>query len=383
MANKNKIGRKCWILLLQIFLVFLSISCSDDSSPTTPNLTMHEKLQKALDDGIIKYNGKGISVAIIIPDQDMWIGTKGISHESTPITEEMIFSAGSITKTFTACTIMQLAEENKISLSDPISKWISNYKNIDSNITIKQLLNHTNGIYDIADNEQLFEMIFSNPDKILTIEEILSKYVREPNFIRGTGWQYSNTGYLILRMIIRKATNSTIADEYRNRFLTTLNLNRTYLAPEENLISPVAHGWHDLDDDGIEEELYENSMTSFYSLAGGGIFTTAKDLANWANALFHNRTAINPEILEQMTNFYALITNEELLSGYGLGIERFNSELFDGLEIWGHGGDPVGYAAGCFYIPKYGVSIGIMDNTGDGRSMNVIFDVIKILVEAL
>ena len=151
MANKNKIGRKCWILLLQIFLVFLSISCSDDSSPTTPNLTMHEKLQKALDDGIIKYNGKGISVAIIIPDQDMWIGT-------TPITEEMIFSAGSITKTFTACTIMQLAEENKISLSDPISKWISNYKNIDSNITIKQLLNHTNGIYDIADNEQLFEM---------------------------------------------------------------------------------------------------------------------------------------------------------------------------------------------------------------------------------
>jgi CubicO group peptidase (beta-lactamase class C family) len=124
-------------------------------------------------------------------------------------------------------------------------------------------------------------------------------------------------------------------------------------------------------------------MTSFYSAAGGGIFTTAEDLSNWANFLFHERTAVSIEILEQMIDFYSPISNQPLLSGYGLGVERFNLELFNGLEIWGHGGDPVGYAAGCFYIPQYGVSIGIMDNTAGGETMDVIFDIVNIIASYL
>ena len=224
-------------------------------------------------------------------------------------------------------------------------------------------------------------LVFLDQNRIWTSDEILSDYVLEPYFPKGTGWHYSNTGYIILRSIIKQVSTSGISSEYRSRFLIPLNLNRTFLAPEETLPIPIAHGWHDFD--GSYVELPEISMTSFYSAASGGVFTTAKDLAKWANSLFHERTAVSPQILEQMIEFYSPIPGQPLLSGYGLGVEKFNLELFNGLEIWGHGGDPVGYAAGCFYIPKYGVSIGIMDNTGGGETMNVIFDIVVILTNYL
>jgi len=371
----------CLIGLLKIAIVLLCLSCANESPPTASDPTLAEQLQKVLDDGITNYDGKGVSVAVIMPGQKTWVGTSGISHEATLITADMLFSAGSITKTFTAATIMQLAEENKLSLDDSLYKWIPNYSNIDSTITIKQLLNHTSGLYDIADNSQLFEAIFFDQSRIWTSEEILSEYVLEPYFTKGNGWHYSNTGYIILRSIIKQVSVSGISGEYRNRFLIPLNLNRTFLAPEETLPNPIAHGWHDFN--GSYEELPEISMASFYSAAGGGIFTTAEDLATWANSLFHERTAVSPQILDRMIDFYSPITNQPLLSGYGLGVERFNLELFNDLEIWGHGGDPVGYAAGCFYIPKYGVSIGIMDNTAGGETMDVIFDIVSIITDHL
>ena len=369
------------ISLLKIAILLLCFSCSNESPPTFPDPTLEEQLQKALDDGTSNYDGKGVSVAIIIPDQETWLGTSGISHGAKSITADMLFSAGSITKTFTAATIMQLAEENELSLDDSLYKWIPNYSKIDSTITIKQLLNHTSGLYDIAENSQFFEAIFSNQNRIWTSEEILSEYVLEPYFPKGTEWRYSNTGYIILRSIIKKVSAMQISNEYRSRFLNPLNLDRTFLAPEETLPTPIAHGWHDFN--GSYEELPEISMASFYSAAGGGIFTTAEDLAKWANSLFHERTAVSPQILDQMIDFYSPITNQQLLSGYGLGVERFNLELFNGLEIWGHGGDPVGYAAGCFYIPQYGVSIGIMDNTAGGETMDVIFDIVDIITNHL
>jgi D-alanyl-D-alanine carboxypeptidase len=360
---------------------FLCLSCSNESPPTFPGPTLEEQLQKALDDGISNYDGKGVSAAVILPGQEIWLGTSGISHGVKSITADMLFSAGSITKTFTAATIMQLAEENKLSLDDSLSKWIPNYTNIDSAITIKQLLNHTSGLYDIAENSQLFEAIFSDQNRIWTCEEILSEYVLEPYFPKGTDWRYSNTGYIILRSIIKQVSTLQISSEYRSRFLIPLNLTRTFLAPEETLPTPIAHGWHDFN--GSYEELPENSMASFYRAGGGGIFTTAKNLAKWANSLFHEQTAVSPQILDQMIDFYSPIPNQQLLSGYGLGVEKFNLELFNGLEIWGHGGDPVGYAAGCFYIPQYGVSIGIMDNTAGGETMDAIFDIVDIITNHL
>ena len=80
-----------------------------------------------------------------------------------------------------------------------------------------------------------------------------------------------------------------------------------------------------------------------------------------------------------MLSFHSPTPGEPLAEGYGLGVAKFNPELFNGLEIWGHSGNAPGYAAACFYLPEYGVSIGMMVNTDAGEAMATIFDFLTII----
>ncbi|UCG58774.1 MAG: beta-lactamase family protein, partial [Phycisphaerales bacterium] len=102
-------------------------------------------LQKVLDEGIRKYEARGVSAAVIFPDGKVWTGTSGISHGTVPIEPDMLFAIGSITKTFVAALTLQLVEEGILSLDDPLSKWLPAYPHVDSTATLRQLLNHTSG----------------------------------------------------------------------------------------------------------------------------------------------------------------------------------------------------------------------------------------------
>jgi D-alanyl-D-alanine carboxypeptidase len=316
-----------------------------------------------------------------MPDGETWVGASGISNGTTPITSDMLFSAGSITKMFTAATIIQLAEEGVITLEDSLYEWLPSYPHIDSTITIRQLLNHTNGIYNITEHPTIWQTIFADPTKVWNLEEIVATYTLAPYFPKGTDWHYSNTGYLLLRMIIRGATGSEISTEYRTRFFEPFDLDGAFLAPEETLPANTARGWFDLNGDGDYDEL--PFMTSFYSMAGGGVFCSAEDLANWSRALLHNRIVLTQSSLDEMLTFHSPCPGEPLVTGYGLGALNFSPELFNNLEVWGHGGNALGYAAGCLYLPAYGVSIGIMDNTEEGEAMWTINDLISIITEHL
>lgn len=278
---------KSLIHILVLIGLIVSINNCTDSSPTDLpiELGLHENFQKALDDGIKKYGVKGISASVIMPDGEMWSGTSDISSVGVPITTDMLFSAGSITKMFTACTILELANEGIINLEDSLHKWLPSYPNIDDNITIKQLLNHTNGIFDLVEHPTtLIQSVLNDPDRVWTLEEVVQNYTMEPYFSPGVDWHYSNTGYLLLRMIIKEATKLAISDEYRNRFFEPLGMENSYVAPDDALQGDVAQAWLDLNNDGNYDEL--PFLTSFYSMAGGGVFCTASDLAIWIHSLF-------------------------------------------------------------------------------------------------
>ena len=367
------------ILIISFIMVLIS-ACSENSS-TEPELTLEQKLQKALDDAIKNYGGKGISAAVIIPGEYAWQGASGISHQGVPVTTSMLFSAGSISKTFTAATIMHLDEEGILSLDDSLSSWLPDYPYIDNTITIRQLLQHTSGIFNITENPAAWQDFFANPDKLWDPDQLIRTYQLEPYFEKGTGWTYSNTGYILLRMIIEKAGGIPIAEVYRNRFFTPLALESAYTAPFEDFGAEKAtHGWLDWTGDGVYEDLSVFSLKSFYSAAMGGVWCSAEDLAKWARAIFVDHSAVSQEVLNQMTDFYSPITSEPLLDGYGLGLVRFSPELFNGLQILGHSGDAPGFAAGCLYLPDYNICLGIADNTEEGDTMWVINDLLNILV---
>lgn len=360
-------------------LVITTLSCDTTEPPPPEPLTFAEEMQKTLDDGLVKYGGKGISAAVLLPGEPMWTGVSGYSHGTTPVTVDMAFSMGSTTKWFTACTIMKLAEEGKLGINDSLHAWLPSIPNIDSTITIRQLLNHTSGIFNLTRHPTIWSDILGNSGKSWEIEEMVRAYTLAPSFPKGTDWEYSNTGYLLLRMIIREASGFQIASEYRNRFFQPQGFQYTYLAVEESPRGPVAHGWFDLNGDGQYDDLTVIPMTAFYSGVGGGVFATAEEMALWAKAFFIDKNVVSQNSYNQMLSFHSPCPTEPMVAGYGLGVVHFEPTLFNGLEVWGHSGDAPGFAAASLYLPQYDVCIGFLTNTEEGEAMYSLIDLLSVI----
>ena len=184
-------------------------------------------LQSTLDAGVIEHGGQGYTFAVILPDGQRWVGVTGVSHGTTRVTPEMQFAAGSITKTWTATTIMQLAEEGVLSLDDPVCEWLPGIPKVDCLITLRQLLNHTSGVHNYIDHPAYWKStLWDEPDRSWTPGEALATYLLEPYFAPGAAWHYSNSGYVLLRMIIMEATRSDIATGLSESFLRSSWIGR-------------------------------------------------------------------------------------------------------------------------------------------------------------
>ena len=357
------------ILILALALVLLTACAgSTQGLATEPlqELPIALELQNILDGTMAQFEaGKGISVAVIVPGYQTWVGVSGISHGSTPITPETVFDAGSTHKNYTAAAVLLLADEGILSLDDPINQWLPDFPNVDGEITIRQLLNNTSGIFDMVRHPDYWNAIMSDTYHEWEREEILNNFLLEPYFPKGKGWHYSTPGYILLRMIIEEATGEDLATIYHTYLWDQLNLENTYLATYEELPENTAHGWFHLNGDNIYDEL--PSSISFNTSTGGSVFTTPEDLALWAKAMYHDKSVLDENLLDQMLNFVPVLTPEEpLLAGYGLGVVKYSPDIFNGLEIIGHGGNAAGYVAASLYIPEYGISFGITMNTHDG-----------------
>jgi D-alanyl-D-alanine carboxypeptidase len=350
-----------------------------------PSLPFGEELQLALESGLDTYGGMGLSAAVIAPGYQTWVGVSGESHEGTPITPEMVFDIGSTHKMYTAMVVLQLAEEGVVSLDDPIGKWLPDSPHVDSEITIRQLLNHTGGVFDMVRHPDYWPAMTADVDRIWQPEEILTDFLDEPYFTRGNGWHYSTPGYILLRMIIEEATEIDLAAQYHSRLFKPLGLDQTYLAIYEELPEDIAHGWFDLDLDGVYDEINDESrdFKSFNSSTGGAIYTTAEDLAKWSQAVFREGLVLNKDTLEEAMILQPTTPDEPIAVGYGLGIIKFSPEFFNGVNLWGHSGNAAGYAAGCFYLPEYGVGLSIMTNTHAGEPIPTVFELLSILTERL
>ncbi|MEZ4951202.1 MAG: serine hydrolase domain-containing protein [Saprospiraceae bacterium] len=146
------------------------------------------------------------SAALILPDGDAWTGAIG-QHDGTTgtlITTDMVSGVGSVTKTITAACIMQLRGEGKLSLDDSLGKYLPSFPNVKPEITIRQLLNHTSGIYNYTDNPNLNTRISQNYARVWQPDEILNNFVLAQLFNPGDNWAYSNTNYVLLGLIIEE-----------------------------------------------------------------------------------------------------------------------------------------------------------------------------------
>lgn len=357
--------------LLKIFLFILFVlsfsTCSKSDKPLT------EQLQKALDENLKHYGVKGASVAIIMPGGETWLGVSGISHDTVTMKPDMLFAVGSITKNVVATLTFKLAQEGILSLDDPLFKWLPRYPKVDSSITIRQLLHHTSGLYMFWDNPQIWNDLIKYRNKTFTPEEVLT-YLKDPYFRPGEGWHYSNTNYLLLAMMITKATGSNLAVEFRKRFWEPLGIKHAYLAMEEQIPDNLAHVWGDnFENDGSCRDITFLPRTSHETITYGssGLFMTAGDLAFWCQSLFTGKV-LKPSSMDQMLNF-----NRE---GYGLGVHLIKKRITSGVKAYGHGGGNIGTSAYMVYLPDFATSIVVMINAFHGKCPDSILeDLIEIV----
>lgn len=347
-----------------LFSIALSAGCSKD--PISPKLPLAEQLQEALDNARASYDLIGVSAAVIVPGQEIWTGASGFSRPPNKMRPDMLFGIGSVTKTFTAALILKLAEEGLLSLDDSLHQWLPSFQNIDSTITIRQLLNHTSGIFDFLNDgfDDFWSAVAADLTKVWTPEEILT-FVKEPHFPPGSSWKYSNTNYILLGMIIKEVTGSQVSTELRNRLLNPLNLHSTFLDVEETISGEVAHNWSDgFDGDGTLDDISSLPRTAMFSMAwtAGAMFSTAEEVARFANALYGGEV-LSQAYHNQMLTFYPVTSSPfgPAVTGYGLGTAR---ATLSGKELWGHGGNlgPYGYTALVGYSPEDRVTIALLFN---------------------
>ena len=354
------------ILPLLAFLVFFTARCSmPDSKPL-----LAEKLQDALDRELARYQGMGASAAVIVPGQDIWLGSSGISSGNVPMEPGMIFGIGSITKNFMATIVLQLAEEGVLTVDDTVDRWLPPLPNVDGSITVRQLLNHTSGVYDFTENPGWGPAILADMYRIWTPEETISALVLEPDFAPGTGYEYSNTNYLVIGLIVEAATHTQVSVQLRRRILDPLGLARTFFSVEEQIDGTLAHRWTDTNGDGRLEDLstYPRNALDSMLWTCGALYSSAEDIVRYSRALFQCEL-FTQNSLDQMLTLIPYIHNPAL--GYGFGILTI-PDFLPGVLAYGHDGTVYGYKARWIYLPVHGVHIAVLLNEDDYDCLTAI-----------
>mgnify|MGYP001792275842 CR=1 FL=1 len=318
-------------------------------------------LEKVLDDS----NFPGISVSVMTPDGTTWTQAQGVSdlELQTPLTPDDRFVIGSITKLFTATTVLQLAEEGTLGLDDRMGQWLPDIAARiphGDRISIRQLLGHTSGIryYD----EDAMAAIDANPELALqewTPEDFIALiYDQEPLGEPGQ-FAYSNTNYELLGHIIEAATDNSLESLLHTRIFEPLGLQDTFYALPENIPGGYVKSYQDLDQDGVLENLLSQVHPSLsVKEASGGIVSTPMDLTDFAQALFSGEL-LAPESLQAMLETRNPFDDIE----YGLGVMYDELPMVGRLQ--GHDGaqDIFGWRANLYHLPDLNMTVAITANS--------------------
>ncbi|OSZ77971.1 hypothetical protein CAP35_06795 [Chitinophagaceae bacterium IBVUCB1] len=344
-------------LLLAIIVLLYSLQSSYAQIP--PAFANH--LQYLLDSACAKNKVKGVTAAVLIPGMGVWKGSYGVSHDAVKITPDTWQPIGSNTKTFTAAILLQLQEEGKLDLDDSIGTWLQNIPNVNGKVTIRQMLNHTSGIYNFTNNPAFSAALNADYTKLWKPEDIL-QYIATPTFTPGMGWDYSNSGYILAGMIISKVLNVPYETALRNRILTPRNYNKTILFPQEPATGYIPHGWSVNASGGMKlEDIqvdYNYDNTAFQSMAGaaGGIVSTAEDNVRFWDDLMNGRIVNNTSLEELRTT----VSMGGGANRYGLGVFRYAS--INGRVGYCHGGTCFGYINENFRDSLSGICITLLSN---------------------
>jgi D-alanyl-D-alanine carboxypeptidase len=332
----------------------------------TPGDLQHT-LQLKLDSLRVAQKIPGLTLGVSLADGSTIALASGQSDTAKRIamrpTDRLL--QGSVGKTYVSAVAMQLVHERKLKLDDRISVYLGNepwFNRLPNapDITVRHLMNHTSGLVRYEFNPKFMTDLVAQPMRVWTpVEELSYLFDTKAAFAPGQGWDYSDTNYIVLGLIIEKLTGSTYYAEARRRLLVPLKLTNTI--PSDRVDLPgVANGYA-----GPKNELggYDASIVNGkfainpgFEWTGGGIASTAEDLARWGKLLYEGK-AFDPSLLPTLLDGVPSSLGRNVT--YGLGVMIRQTALG---PTYGHSGFFPGYATEMMYFPSLKAAVAIQAN---------------------
>ena len=319
-----------------------------------------ERLQAALDAS--RGKSTGAALAVSTPECGRWIGVSGQATKREPLATDDVWRIGSTTKTYVAATALSLVEDGIVSLDDTVERWLPAAVPGGASITVRQLLNHTSGLAEYVTLSTFRTQLQAEPLRRWAPAELVALAVAAaPTGAPGARWAYTNTGYVLLGMLLEVASGRPLAELVRERTYGKLALELTSFAGADPLRGRLAHGYSATGADYTSEL----DPSAFWS--AGAMVASLGDVVAWSDALYGSDRVLNASSRAAMVE-QAVATGEKGI-GYGLGVIVISAPLLDGDSGLGHGGDIPGYHSQLFYVPSRRLSLAAIVNR-DGVDVN-------------
>lgn len=286
---------------------------------------------------------------------------------NVPMKTDNVFEIGSMTKQFTAISILMLMEKGKLSLDDEITKYISDYPTNGHTITIHHLLTHTSGIKSFTSVKGLNAIANKN----LSPLELIDFFKNETmDFAPGEQFKYNNSGYVILGYIIESVSGQTYAEFVEEHIFKELEMASSQYASHRKVIQNRASGYRNKDG-------YVNTRHISFTIpyASGSLMSSADDMFTWQEAI-KNNTLISKETTEKAFTNYTLNNGEPINYGYG-----WHLKTIDGIASREHGGSIFGFKSMGVYLPESDIYVIGLNNCDCNSPTKITRQIAELVME--
>ncbi|HJS74137.1 MAG TPA: serine hydrolase, partial [Vicinamibacteria bacterium] len=282
-------------------------------------------------------------------------GFSNLDHE-VPIEPSTVFYVGSVSKQFTAMSVALAAREGKLSLDDPVRKYLPELPDFGKPITIRHFLHHTGGLREKWD---LLEMSGWRDGDVVTLDDVLERVSRqkELNFPPGTEHLYNNTGYDLISIVVQRATGKTLSEYAREHIFEPLGMKDTRFVDDRRLVIPRRATGYSRAADGR----FQVDMPNLTTTGSGSLYTTVLDLALWDESFYSGKLG-GKDLVTLVETPGTLTDGTKLTYAFGLSVE-----IDHGLRRVEHGGALVGYRAQITRYPEKHFSVAVLCNVASAR----------------
>lgn len=286
-----------------------------------------------------------------------------------PITPSSIFHVASVSKQFTAMAVLLLAREGKLSLDDDIRAHLPELPDYGHRITVRHLLTHTSGLRDQWD--LLFMARGRFEENRITEADVLEIVGRQKalNFVPGSEYLYSNTGYTLAGTIVRRVSGKSLREFADERIFRPLGMASTHFHDDYTMVVKGRAAAYAMRAGGR----WHVSLPNYDTYGATSLFTTVGDLLKW-EANFAKRQVGDERLFTEMTASAALANGDT--TGYGLGVA---TQVYRGARLLGHGGADAGYRTWSGRLPEYGLEVVVLCNASSANPVALARGVIDVL----